>query len=414
MELPKKNIYKDVLTMVLAGGKGERLYPLTKERAKPAVPFGGVYRIIDFTLSNCINSGMRQVRVLTQYKSESLIKHLQLAWNILNYELNEYIIAVPAQMRIGPSWYKATGDAIYQNLHAVFDIEPRDVLILSGDHIYKMDYGNMVRFHRKKDADMTVAAIEVDIGLARNNLGVLKVDKEQKIIKFQEKPKNPESIINKPTKAYVNMGVYMFKSEFLVRMLEEDAKRDSGHDFGKDIIPYSIKTSNVYAFDFVDRNMKGEKYWRDVGNVDSYWQANMDLVSVNPLFDLYSKEWPIRTYQGQYPPAKTVFAQEFEGGRLGIAIDSIMSAGVIISGGKIKNSVLSPEVRILSHALIEQSILMENVKVGRNVKLRKVIVDKDVDIPNDEEIGYNLVKDAKRFYVSKAGVVVIPKGSVFK
>jgi len=413
MVLPKKNIIRDVLTMILAGGMGSRLYPLTKERAKPAVPFGGVYRIIDFTLSNCINSGLRRVRVLTQYKSESLIKHLQLAWNILNYELNEYIIAVPAQMRVGPSWYKATGDAIYQNLHSVIDANPRDVLILSGDHIYKMDYGKMIRFHRRMKADMTVASIEVDISLARNTLGVLKVNDNQKIINFTEKPKNPEPILGKPTKAYVNMGIYLFKSDFLVRMLQEDADRDSSHDFGKDIIPYSIRTSNVYAFDFIDQNMKGEKYWRDVGNVDSYWQANMDLVSVDPVFDFYNKEWPIRTYHGQFPPAKTVFAQEFEGGRLGIAIDSIMSAGVIISGGKIKNTVLSPEVKIRSHALIEQSILMENVQVGKNVKLRKVIVDKDVNIPNGEEIGYNLLKDAKRFYVSKGGVVVIPKGKIF-
>ncbi|MBU1625919.1 glucose-1-phosphate adenylyltransferase [bacterium] len=399
--------------MVLAGGKGERLYPLTKERAKPAVPFGGIYRIIDFTLSNCINSGMRRVRVLTQYKSESLIKHLQLAWNILNYELEEYIIAVPAQMRVGPSWYKATGDAIFQNLHAVYDDKPKDVLILSGDHIYKMDYGKMVKFHRKKKADMTVAAIELDIRLARSSLGVLSVDNDQKITKFIEKPMKPEPIINKPDKAYVNMGIYLFKSEFLIRMLEEDADMSSTHDFGRDIIPYSIKTSNVYAFDFIDKNMKNEKYWRDVGNVDTYWQANMDLVSVNPLFNLYSKVWPIRTYHGQSPPAKTVFAQEFEGGRLGIAIDSILSSGVIISGGKVKNSVLSPEVRIRSHALVEQCILMENVIVGRNAKLKKVIVDKDVVIPDGEEIGYNRTTDAQRFYISKGGVVVIPKGKVF-
>jgi len=400
---------KDVLALILAGGKGERLHPLTIHRAKPAVPFGGKYRIIDFTLSNCINSQIRKIAVLTQYKSLSLQRHLALGWNLFSPEVGEYIISVPPQKRVGEDWYKGTADAVYQNVYMIEKEAPPYLLILSGDHIYKMDYSEMYEFHLAKGGDATIAAIEMESKKA-SDFGVLEVDGESRVIGFEEKPKRPKTIPRNPKQSFVSMGIYLFKTEEVIQELKDDALRDTAHDFGKNIIPGMIAKKRVYAYNFKDENKKEAKYWRDVGTVDAYWEANMDLASVDPLFNLYDKEWPLRTYQGQYPPAKFVFAQEYKGGRLGIALDSIVSGGCIISGGRVQNSVLSPNVRIHSYAEVRESVIMENVDIGRHCKIRRAIIDKDVRIPPKTIIGYDLKMDRRRFHVTPGGIVVIPKG----
>lgn len=402
-----------ILAMILAGGKGERLYPLTQHRAKPAVPFGGIYRIIDFSLSNCINSGIRKIAVLTQYKSMSLDKHLRMGWNFFSGELNEYVISIPPQQRVGEKWYQGTADAIYQNIYMIEKDAPEHLLVLAGDHIYKMDYAEMYRFHKEKKADATVAAIEVPIKQA-SAFGVIEVDGLYRIIGFEEKPERPKHIPGKPDLAFVSMGIYLFNTKHVVKHLKFDALRDTAHDFGKNIISEMMKTSLVYAYNFKDENKKEAKYWRDVGTIDAYWEANMDLVAVDPLLNLYDRSWPIRTYQAQNPPAKFVFAQEERGGRLGIALDSIVSHGCIISGGRVQNSVLSPNVRINSYADVRQSILMENVEIGRRCRIRRAVIDKDVIVPPGTEIGYDLEEDRKRFYVSPSGIVVIEKGSLIQ
>lgn len=402
-----------ILAMILAGGKGERLYPLTQHRAKPAVPFGGIYRIIDFTLSNCINSGIRKIAVLTQYKSMSLDRHLRVGWNLFSGELNEYIISVPPQQRIGDKWYQGTADAIYQNLYMIEKDAPEHLLILAGDHIYKMNYAEMFRFHREKEADATVAAVEVPRQNA-SAFGVIEVDEDFRIIGFEEKPEAPKCIPGRDDLAFVSMGIYIFNTKKIIKHLEFDALRETAHDFGRNIIPEMMKTDRVYAYNFKDENKKEAKYWRDVGTIDSYWEANMDLVSVDPLLNLYDRTWPIRTYQSQNPPAKFVFAQEVEGGRLGIALDSIVSHGCIISGGRVQNSVLSPNVRINSYADVRESVLMENVEIGRHCRIRRAIIDKDVKIPPGTEIGYDLESDAKRFHVTPSGIVVIGKGTTVR
>jgi len=405
---------KNMLALILAGGKGERLHPLTIHRAKPAVPFGGKYRIIDFTLSNCINSGIRKIAVLTQYKSLSLNRHLGLGWeHLLNPELDEFIISVPPQQRVDERWYEGTADAVYQNIYFIEKEAPAYLLILSGDHVYKMDYSEMFNFHIGKGAAGTIAAIEMDREHA-SLFGVIEVDEESRIIGFEEKPKKPKPIPDSPNQALVSMGVYLFNTQDVLSEIKSDAFRSTAHDFGKNIIPDMIKTKKLFAYNFKDENKKEAKYWRDVGAIDGYWQANMEIASVDPMFNLYDGEWPVRTYQPQYPPAKFVFAQEYEGGRLGIALDSIVCDGCIISGGRVQNSVLSPNVRINSWADVRESVLMENVEIGRHCRIKKAVIDKDVCVPEGTIIGYDIKSDKKRFQVSDEGVVVIPKGVEIK
>ena len=395
-----------VLAMVLAGGRGERLYPLTRDRAKPAVPFGAIYRIIDFTLSNCIHSEIRRIYALTQYKSTSLHRHIQFGWNILSAPLGEFIEAVPAQQRIDEHWYQGTADAIFQNIYTIQQERPDLILILSGDHIYKMDYRKMIDFHVEKKADLTVGAIRMDRRLSRE-FGVIQVNQDWQIVGFEEKPEEPKTIPGDPEGILASMGVYVFPTEILVRRLIEDARSDSTHDFGKDIIPAMINKDRVFAFDFRKGDRGGMGYWRDVGTSDAYFEANMDLVSVTPQLNLYDPQWPIFTYQSPDPPAKTVLEEE---GRMGTAINSILSNGCIISGGSVKRSVLSPRVVVHSYAEVEDSILLEGVDIGRHAKIRRTIIDKDVQIPPKTEIGYDLDEDARRFTVTESGIVVVPKG----
>lgn len=397
---------KKVLAMVLAGGRGERLYPLTRDRAKPAVPFSAIYRIIDFTLSNCLNSGIRRIYAITQYKSTSLHRHIRFGWDILSAPLGEFIEVIPAQQRIDEHWYQGTADAIFQNIYTLQRERPDHVLILSGDHIYKMDYRKMIDFHLEKGADLTVATIRMDRKLSRE-FGVIEVDHDWRIIGFQEKPEGPKTIPGDPEGILASMGVYVFQTELLVRRLIEDARSNSTHDFGRDIIPAMIGDDRVFAFDFRKGDRGGMGYWRDVGTIDAYFEANMDLVSVTPQLNLYDPEWPILTYQPPYPPAKTVL---IEGERVGIALNSIISNGCIISGGSVKRSILSPRVMVHSYAEIEDSILFEGVDIGRYSKIRRTIIDKEVRIPQEMEIGYNLDEDAKRFTVTGSGIVVVPKG----
>jgi glucose-1-phosphate adenylyltransferase len=407
---------KKVLTFIMAGGKGERLWPLTKDRTKPAVPFGGIYRIIDFTLSNCINSGLRKMYVLTQYKSASLQRHIRLGWNILSSELGEYIELLPAQQRVGDTWYLGTADAIYQNLYTLEIDKTDEVLILAGDHIYKMNYYTMIDFHREVDADLTVGVVEVNKDRA-SHLGVVDVDNLGRVTGFQEKPTKPKTIPNKPEKVYASMGIYVFKHNVLEQELMEDAKDGGGshHDFGKDIIPQMLKKGlKVAAYNFIDENKKEAQYWRDIGTIDAYYEANMDLVQVDPVFNLYDKEWPIRTYQEQFPPAKTVFSGEEVTGRVGLTLDSFAAGGCIISGGRVQRSILSPNVRINSYSQVYDSILMEGVNVGRHAKIKHAIIDKDVVIPQGMVIGYDPAEDRKRFFVSESGVVVVAKGTEIK
>jgi glucose-1-phosphate adenylyltransferase len=398
-----------IFTMVLAGGKGERLNPLTEQRAKPAVPFGGKYRIIDFTLSNCLNSGLRQIAVLIQYKSHSLDRHIRIGWNILNAELGEYITSVPPQQRISEDWYRGTADAVFQNLFLLDPEQPEYLLVLAGDHIYKMNYADMYNLMQEKQADAVVGAIETPLADA-NRFGVIGVDEDHRILSFDEKPDKPMAIPGDPAHAYVSMGIYLFRTEVVREQLIRDAKEGTKHDFGRNIIPRMIKENRVYAFKFQDENKKAVKYWRDIGTLDAYWEANMDLVAVDPLFNLYDKAWPIRTYQGQFPPAKFVFAQDFQGGRMGVALDSIVCGGCIISGGRVQNSVLSPHVRVHDHADVRESVVMENVVIGEHARIRRAIIDKDVIIPPKTVIGFDPVADRQRFKVTDSGLVVISKG----
>jgi len=397
---------KKVLAMILAGGRGERLYPLTKDRAKPAVPFGAIYRIIDFTLSNCLNSDIRHIFALTQYKSISLHRHIQLGWSILSAPLGEFIGVIPAQQRIDEHWYQGTGDAIFQNIYSVQQERPDLILILSGDHVYKMDYRKIIAFHLERGADLTVAAIRMDRKSSKE-FGVIEVEKDWRIIGFQEKPEEPKTIPGDPEAILASMGVYVFNTEILVRRLIEDARSDSSHDFGRDIIPAMIRKDRVFAFDFRHGDPGGTGYWRDVGTIDAYFETNMDLISVIPQLNLYDPQWPILTFQSPHPPVKTVLAEE---GRIGTALNSIISNGCIISGGSVKRSILSPKVMIHSYVEVEDSILMEGVDVGRYAKIRRAIIDKDVFIPQGMEIGYDLDEDAKRFTVTESGIVVVPKG----
>ena len=401
-------MFKKVLVMILAGGQGERLYPLTKDRAKPAVPFGGIYRIIDFTLSNCINSGLRKICVLTQYKSYSLDRHLRIGWNIFNNELDEFIENIPPQKRISDMWYQGTADAVYQNIYVLEGEHPEKVLILAGDHIYKMDYRELIEFHETNNADLTVPCIEVPIKEA-SRFGVMSIDNEQQIVEFNEKPASPKPIQSNPEMALVSMGIYLFNTQVLVKRVIEDTKRDTIHDFGKNVIPSMINKDRVFAFIFRDKNNKAVKYWRDIGTIDAYWEANMDLVQVDPIFNLYDNNWPIRTYHEQLSPAKTVFTELFPGGRCGTVLDSLVSNGCIISGARVERSILSPNVRIDNYSEVIDSILMAGVRIGKNVKIRKAIIDKSVIVPDGKHIGYNLEADAKQFVISEKGVIVAHK-----
>ena len=404
-----------VLTFIMAGGKGERLLPLTRDRTKPAVPFGGIYRIIDFTLSNCINSGLRRIYVLTQYKSASLHRHIRLGWNILPSELAQFIELLPAQQRVGESWYLGTADAIYQNLYTLEIDRPDEVLILAGDHVYKMNYYAMIDFHRRVNADLTVGVVEASKEKSEY-LGVVEVDSKGRVRGFQEKPAKPKTIPNKPKKIYASMGIYVFKHPILIKELQQDAKNSqSTHDFGKDIIPQMFKKGlKISAYNFIEEKKKEPKYWRDIGTIDAYYEANMDLVKDKPEFDLYDKDWPIRTYQEQFPPAKTVLSGKETNNRVGLVIDSLIASGCIISDGRVQRSILSPNVRINSDAQIYDSIIMEGVKVGRRAKIKRAIIDKDVNIPERMVIGFDLKKDKKRFYMSKSGIVVVAKGTQIK
>ena len=393
----------DILVMVLAGGAGERLFPLTKERAKPAVFFGGPYRIIDFTLSNCINSGMRRIFIALQYKSLSLSRHLRMGWSVVADELGEFIEILHPQKRVGEHWYQGTADAVYQNLYSILRENPKQLIVLSGDHVYKMDYAKMLRFHMDRGAGATLAVIEVPSEEA-SRFGVLQVDGQDRITAFLEKPKD----LPPGGQVLASMGIYIFDMSVLVPALEENSRKpETSHDFGKDIIPELIAEVPVYAYRFYDENKKAGKYWRDIGTLDAYYEANMDLCHVNPEFNLYDPEWPLRTYQLQAPPAKFVFADE--GRRCGQALDSIISAGCIISGSRVSGSVLCPNVRVHSFCDVDQSILMPGVRVGRHARIRRAIVDRDVFIPRGAQIGYNEEEDRRRHAVSDNGVIIVTK-----
>ena len=397
-------VHDDVLVIVLAGGVGERLFPLTKERAKPAVYFGGPYRIIDFVLSNCLNSGFRRIYIATQYKSLSLNRHVRQGWSVVSEELGEFIEILPPQKRVGEQWYLGTADAVYQNLYSIVRERPRHVVILAGDHIYKMDYRKMLHFHVEKRAAVTLASIEVPVEEGRR-FGIVVVDSEQRVVGFQEKPARPASIPGVPHLALASMGIYVFEVDALAKALEDDAvNAESHHDFGKNIIPALIGAGQVYSYPFYDENKKAAKYWRDIGTLDAYYEANMDLCQVNPEFNLYDPEWPLRTYQPQAPPAKFVFAEE---GRKGEALDSLISPGCIVSGSRISGSILCPNVRVHSFCAIDQSILMPGVRIGRHARLRRTIVDRDVLIPRGAVIGFNRDEDRRRHTVTDDGVVVV-------
>ena len=378
----------DVVVMVLAGGVGERLYPLTKERAKPAVYFGGPYRIIDFTLSNCLNSGLRRIFIALQYKSLSLTRHLRFGWSVMSEEVGEFIEVLHPQKRVGEHWYQGTADAVYQNLYSIQRESPRQLIVLSGDHVYKMDYGRMVRFHRERHAAATIAVIEVPSEEA-HRFGVMQVDSDDRLTGFLEKPHD----LPGGQQVLASMGIYVFDMGILTPVLEDDARGASSHDFGKDIIPALIDKAPVFAYRFSDENKKAAKYWRDIGTLDAYFDASMDLCHVNPEFNLYDPEWPLRTHQVQAPPAKFVFADE--GRRCGHALDSIISAGCIISGSTIRGSVLCPNVRVHSFCEIDQAILMPGVRVGRHARVKRAIIDRDVFIPRGAQIGFNADEDQR-------------------
>jgi glucose-1-phosphate adenylyltransferase len=397
-------LVEDSLVIVLAGGAGERLFPLTKDRAKPAVYFGGPYRIIDFVLSNCINSGLRRIFIATQYKSLSLNRHIRMGWSIVSEELGEFIEILPPQKRVGEQWYLGTADAVYQNLYSIMRENPRHLIVLSGDHVYKMDYARMLRSHNERGAAVTLAAIEIPVADA-GRFGIVTIDEDERVTGFQEKPQHDVSTIpGSPDMALASMGVYIFDTDVLMRAVETDAGRPTNHDFGKDIIPALIHEVGVYAYRFYDENKKASKYWRDIGTLDAYFEANMDLCQVNPEFNLYDPEWPLRTYQPQAPPAKFVFA---EPERCGHALDSVISPGCIVSGSSIFGSVLCPNVRVHSFCRIEQCILMPGVRVGRHARIRRAIIDRDVLIPRGALIGYDPVEDRRRHTVTDSGIVVV-------
>ncbi|MDX1336036.1 MAG: glucose-1-phosphate adenylyltransferase [Gammaproteobacteria bacterium] len=397
-------ITRNTLALILAGGRGSRLKQMTMWRAKPAVPFGGKFRIIDFPLSNCINSGIRQVGILSQYKAHSLIKHIQQGWGFLRGEFGEFVELLPAQQRIETSWYEGTADAIYQNLDIIRQHNPEYVLILAGDHIYKMDYGTMIAAHVESGADMTVGCLEVDLEMAKA-FGVMSVDADNMITQFAEKPENPDSIPGNPDKALASMGIYVFNTAFLFEQLIKDSDMPgSSHDFGKDIIPSVIENYKIMAHPFRDPASGGQAYWRDVGTVDSYWKANLELIGVTPELNLYDNSWPIWTHQAQLPPAKFVFDDD---DRRGMAVDAMVSGGCIISGSMVRHSLLFSNVRVHSYSTVEDSVVLPDVEIGRNCKIRNAVIDKGCVIPEGTVIGEDPEDDAKRFHVSEGGVVLV-------
>src|SRR5271154_2718833 len=397
-------LMRNVLGVLLAGGQGERLWPLTRDRAKPAGPFGGVYRIIDITLSNCLNSDLRRVFVLTQYKALSLNRHVRRGWAPL-MGLGEYIEVLPPQMRVSQHWYQGTADAVYQNIYSIGSEQSSYVFILSGDHIYKMNYQTMLEQHVAAGADVTVATIEVDAADAAGKFGVLETDKNWRITGFQEKPANPTPSASGSGKVNASMGVYIFNTQLLVPVLIDDAENpSSSHDFGRDILPRIISKYRVFAYNFRDENKKETSYWRDVGTIDAYHEANMDLVAVTPVFNLYDASWPLHSWQRQYPPVKTVFADP---DRMGIALDSIVAGGSIISGGRVRKCVLGYDVRVNSYSYVEESIIFNHVSIGRHCRIRRAIIDRHVELPEGTVIGYDLEADRSRYSVSDNGVVVV-------
>jgi glucose-1-phosphate adenylyltransferase len=398
---------KDTLGVLLAGGAGERLYPLTRDRAKPAVTFGGIYRIIDITLSNCINSDLRHVYILTQYKALSLNRHIREGWNIVANDLGEFVEILPPMQRVSSNWYLGTADAVYQNIYSIGAEQPKYVLILSGDHIYKMNYRRMMQQHRDSGADVTLATILIEPSETKH-FGVVDIDSKGRITGFEEKPK--ETATRSPYNSNMvsgSMGVYIFNTDVLIPVLLKDAEDpDSRHDFGHNILPKMVDDYKIYSFNFIDENKKEALYWRDVGTLDAYYEANMDLVSVSPVFNLYDRDWPMRTHQRQYPPAKFVFS---EPGRTGSAVDSIISAGCIVSGGMVRNSVFSPDVRVNSFSEVDSSIVFSHVNIGRHCRIRRAIIDRDVHIPEGTVIGYDHEADRQRYFVTDSGITVVTR-----
>jgi glucose-1-phosphate adenylyltransferase len=398
---------KNTLALILAGGRGSRLKSLTDWRAKPAVPFGGKFRIIDFPLSNCMNSGIRRIGVVTQYKAHSLIQHIQRGWGFLRGEFDEFVELLPAQQRVEEEWYKGTADAVFQNLDIMRAIGPEYVLILAGDHIYKMDYGRMLASHVRNKADMTVACLNVPIEEAKA-FGVMGVDESDRIIQFREKPADPDPIPGNSEQALASMGIYVFNAAFLYEQLIRDADDpNSSHDFGQNIIPYLINKYRIFAHRFSDscvNSNDGQHYWRDVGTIDAYWEANMELTKVIPDLNMYDKEWPIWTYQEQLPPAKFVFDEE---DRRGKAVDALVSGGCIISGACVRGSLLFSDVRVNSYSSVEDSVILPKVDIGRYAVIRRAVIDKGCQIPDGMKIGVNLDEDRKRFYVSEKGITLV-------
>lgn len=402
----------NLLTIILAGGEGSRLQPLTQLRAKPSVPFGGKYRIIDFTLSNCLHSGLRKILILTQYKSHSLHKHLRDGWSIFNPELGEYITPVPAQMRHGNKWYQGTADAIYQNAYLVERSDAEWTLILSGDHIYRMDYAAMLETHKKLGADVTLACMKVPLKEA-SQFGIITASSSDQVIEFEEKPEQVTPCDDDTESALASMGVYIFSTSLLLNELEKDSQiESSSHDFGKDILPKLIKSHRVMTHRFGESSgrVSQDRYWRDVGTLESYYQANMDLLKTIPSLDLYQTDWPIRSYQSQTPPARAVSGIS---GNEGVFINSILSGGTIISGANVSHSILFQNVFIDDQSIVEDSVIFDNVKIGKRVKLNRCIIDKDIIVPDGETIGFDLTKDRKRFTVTQNDIVVVPKGYTF-
>jgi len=398
---------KDTLGVLLAGGAGERLYPLTRDRAKPAVTFGGIYRIIDITLSNCINSDLRRVYILTQYKALSLNRHIREGWNIVARDLGEFIEILPPMKRVSENWYLGTADAVYQNIYSIGAEQPKHVLVLSGDHIYKMNYERMLQQHLDSGADVTLATILIEPE-ETFRFGVVDVDREGRIVGFEEKPQRTQirSPYN-PRMVSGSMGVYLFNTDVLIPVLLKDAEDpSSSHDFGHDILPKMADDYKVYSFNFIDENKKEALYWRDVGTLEAYYEANMDLVHVSPVFNLYDYSWPIRTHQRQYPPAKFVFSDP---NRLGAAFDSVVSQGCIISGGTVRNTVISPDVRVNSYTEVDASIIFSHVNIGRHCRIRRAIIDRDVHIPEGTIIGYDTEADRQRYFVTDSGITVVTR-----
>jgi glucose-1-phosphate adenylyltransferase len=396
---------RDTLALILAGGKGSRLNQLTSWRAKPAVPFGGKYRIIDFPLSNCVNSGVRRVGILTQYKAHSLIRHVQQGWGFLSGHFDEFVELIPAQQRTQSSWYQGTADAILQNLDIIRRHQPAYVLILAGDHIYKMDYGTMLAAHVERGADITVGCIEVGIEEA-SAFGVMAVDQDHRIVQFDEKPEQPPAIPGKPDKALASMGIYVFSTEVLYEELSREIQSSAfSHDFGRDIIPAAIKDRKVCAFPFSDLKRENEQaYWRDVGTVDAFWEANMELIGVSPELNLYDSDWPIWTHQKQVPPAKFIFDDD---GRRGMAVDSMVSGGCLVSGSLVRRSLLFNKVRVHSFCEVEDSVVFPNVDIARNCKIRRAILDRGCEVPTGTVIGHDIEADRKRFHVTARGIVLV-------